>query len=85
MALPEGMTDLGKGTFAHSSLGGQLKSVKLSSTITTMGSNVFQRCVDLEIDFNDSLQVISDWAFLESGISHIELPNSVTTLGIGCF
>lgn len=66
-----------------------LVSITLPSTITSIGDNAFNNCINLEsVTFQGTSQltVIGDNSFESCyGLSEIIIPNSVTSIGIGAF
>ena len=63
--------------------GTNIKSIKLPSTLKTLGNNIFQGCKMLRhaIFRNESkLKEIGSGCFINSGIEEIIIPNSVTTI-----
>ena len=81
---PEGVTNAG-------SLGSAtlLEYVKFSDSVTTIGSDAFKKCSklkDVAFSYAGNLTKISQAAFEECpAIEEINMPNSVTTLGINVF
>lgn len=65
----------------------ELKSVKLPSTLDTIGIASFSGCTSLaEIEFNEGLKKIDGHAFYGcTAIKRLELPESVTELGAYAF
>jgi hypothetical protein len=62
-----------------------LNSVKLNSTLKSIGSGAFDRCISLKtIDIPSSVTSISD-AFGYSGLTAVNIPNSVQMIGQQCF
>ena len=81
--IPDTVTELGQRVFKNCTA---LKSVVLPDHLTSLGDETFAGCTSLtEIDLPDSLERISWDGFSESGLTHIELPNSVTEIGARAF
>lgn len=70
-----------------------LRKITIPNSITTIGRYAFayNRNIDnfLEIEFDDiensKLTSILDFAFIESGLTDITIPSSVTTIGMAAF
>ena len=61
-------------------------SVILPTTLETIGESGFGDSYRLQnVEFNSNITEIGDWAFANSGITSIEIPESVTSIGIGAF
>jgi hypothetical protein len=75
--LPEGLTKL-NGMFRHFA---SLTSVKLPSTLTTIGDYAFYYCYALtSLELPDNVTTIGKYVFQGSGLSSLELPDSLTTI-----
>lgn len=63
-----------------------LSSVKLPSSLQSMGINCFSGCVELaSVEIRDGLSWIGDNAFEKCGLESVVIPNSVTHLGYYAF
>lgn len=81
--VPEGVTVIGKEAFYACQ---NLKKVTFSSTVTTVDEHAFMTSYSLEkVVLNDGLTTIEADAFSNTGITEIEVPQSVTYFGDGCF
>lgn len=91
--LPDGVTELGDFAFAGD---GNLLSVKMPQGFTGIGSNTFEKCTALiKVLLTRGLTTISNYAFagcekleqVSMGSENIcvEIPDSVTSLGVNCF
>lgn len=59
----------------------QVKKITVSSGITSLGDKIFLNMGNVEkIKLSEGLKTIGEWAFGKTGISHIELPNSVISI-----
>ena len=58
----------------------------IPSTITQIGDNAFFLCQNLRsVTLNEGVRSIGDSAFNNSGITFIEIPSSVTNIGVSAF
>jgi len=54
--------------------------------ITSIANNAFQNCENLQtIELPEGLQTIGAWAFAESGLTQIQIPDSVSEIGENAF
>lgn len=70
---------------AASSFSGKstLTSISLPNSVTRIGGSAFYNCSNLrEIPLPDGLTTIGNNAFKESGLTHIDIPESVTLIGM---
>ena len=86
IVIPNTVTEIASGAFAGC---GELTTVTLPSNLKKISSRMFMTCSNLvSISLPSSLESIGDSAFWYTGITSIEIPNSVTTLGtcsfLGC-
>lgn len=59
-----------------------LEKIKLPESLQTIGDRAFQSCNNLEkINLPESLQKIGQYAFYSTGITEIDIPAGVTTIG----
>ena len=64
----------------------KLKSVTLPSTITQIGTYAFQNCTTLkEIALNEGLEEVAHYAFLNTGLTSVYIPATVTFIGDEAF
>ena len=76
IALGPGVTDIGSSAFSGCSA---LKTVALNPSLKTIGSSAFYNCESLtEINLPNGLETIGGSAFSGTGITKLELPDSVT-------
>ncbi len=81
VVFPEGLTTIDEYAFYLSQA---LTSVTIPSSVTTIGDNAFQFCNNIEsIDLSNatSLEYIGDYAFQNTKISELVIPESVTYIG----
>lgn len=86
IVIPNTVTEIASGAFAGCA---ELTTVTLPSNLKKISSRMFMTCSNLvSISLPSSLESIGDSAFWYTGITSIEIPNSVTTLGtcsfLGC-
>jgi hypothetical protein len=66
--------------------GGSLSSIRLPSTLTTIGESVFQNCTNLKsIDFPLGLNYIGINAFRNSGLISVVFPSGLNYIGLSAF
>lgn len=91
--IPDSVRDMGYGVFANCLL---LDNVTLPSNLTTIPANTFQNCYSLTsvgsdvsgkgtVKISGTVTSIDAYAFLGSGLISAEIPNNVTTMGVGVF
>lgn len=77
------ITEIGESAFVDCK---NLQSVILPPTITKIHKNAFCSCKKLtSIRFSNKLQIISDFAFSNTGIKNITIPSSVCYVGNNAF
>lgn len=80
--LGSGLTSINDGVFDGCI---SLSSITLPNTVTSIGANSFNGCVSLtSITLPNNITSIGDWAFANSGLIDITVPDG-TTLGGGAF
>ena len=58
------------------------KNIVLPSTVTSIGSEAFRNSRRLSsITLPESLQTIGEYAFAQTGLASIEIPDAVTMMG----
>lgn len=79
--LPEGLTAIGNSAFSGCTA---LAHLDIPVGVTTIGKNVFGYCTALtSIELPHTLTSIGSYAFSPSGLTEIDVPQSVTELGGG--
>lgn len=83
IVIPESVTDLGEYAFSECSA---LSSVSLPTQLRSIELYTFYKCKSLtQITLPENLENIGVQAFRESGLTSIELPDKVSTIGEGAF
>lgn len=85
VTIPNSVTYLGDNSFQDCS---SLTSVTIGNGLTSMGSMMFYRCTNLAtVTFaeNSKLSSLGTAAFASTGLTSIEIPNSVTSIGNEAF
>lgn len=81
--LGRSVKSIGDGVFCYCTL---LSSITLTNSLTEIGRETFYKCEKLNyLELPDSIISIGVNGFTESGITSMVLPDSVTTIGYGCF
>ena len=83
--VPEGVTHTGRGMFAKSAIGGNLRSAILPSTLQIINQGLFQYCQDMQLTITPGVQVFGDYAFAQAQIKQFDIPDSVIEIGEGGF
>lgn len=79
--LPEGLTAIGNQAFDGCTV---LSQVNIPVGVTTIGDNAFISCAALKtLDLPHTLTHLGRYAFQRSGLTEIDIPQSVTELGGG--
>lgn len=88
----EGVTTIPDNIFSSASSKGdgyyaRIKSVKIASTVTTIGSRAFMNCYDLKsVDFGDGVKNIEEYAFVNAtGLETLNFGKNVYEIGKGAF
>lgn len=77
ISIPDGITAIAQEAFAYSSI----RSVSFPSTLKTIGTQAFFKCIDLEkVYFNEGLNTIGQQAFAITGLKSIKLPSSTKVI-----
>ena len=83
IAIPDGVTCIESSAFYNCA---KLSSVKLPDGLTVIEGFAFFGCVSLtSIDFNAKLTTIKQGAFLNSGLTKVNIPDNVTTVEARAF
>ena len=83
ISIPNSVTAIKTGAFIDC---GKLSNVSLGSELTTIGTSAFGRCESLNtVSLPNKLKTIQSMAFLNTGLTSITIPKSVTFLGQGVF
>lgn len=81
--LPNTVLTLGTYVFSYCS---KLAEVKLSTGLTEISNYTFYNCRALtNIDLHEGILKIGNYAFCNSGLSSIDFPSSITSIGDGAF
>ena len=82
VVIPEGVTEL-KGSFSNCT---KLERVVLHEGVTVIGDDTFSACGALtSITLPASLKTIGSRAFMDSGLTEVEIPVGVTSIGLNAF
>ncbi|MDD3077537.1 MAG: leucine-rich repeat domain-containing protein [Paludibacter sp.] len=86
VTIPDSVTKIGEGAFIFCE---KLESVKMPAQLDSLNSRTFGYCKKLKyIDFPTTLHTIGDYAFQNTGLTTITIPQNVTSLlshaFIGC-
>jgi len=84
VVVPDTVEKLGEYCFCECT---ELKTVKLSSSITIISNGAFEYCSSLKkVELSDSIEYIGSYAFVEcTSLAKITLPDSVEALGVNVF
>ena len=83
IVLPTTLTKIGGHAF-YGCL--SLDELSIPSTVTSIGSNTFDGCSGIaKFVLPENLQTIGDYAFRNTQLSTVKVPNSVINIGIGAF
>jgi len=79
VTIPGSVIEIGENAFLRS----ELKSVKISEGVETIGEGAFSQCSSLkEVEIPDSVEMIGAGAFSDcSSLKEVEIPDSVETIG----
>ncbi len=81
--LPDTLTEMGSALFSNCL---ELREIAIPNTIKTICKNTFKGCILLShITLPDCLEVIENGAFIETNLSQVDLPDTVTSLGEATF
>ena len=81
--IPDSVTEIKNNAFNYCY---DLQSIILSTNLKSIGAYAFYYCISLEeIILNEGLEKIENGAFANSGLTHVEIPDSVTFLGERAF
>ena len=81
--LPEKLKDIGGAAFKGCV---SLENINCLNKISYISASMFEGCTGLKnIRIPDSITEIHEYAFSNSGLEHVALPQSLTTLGRGVF
>ena len=79
--LPASLTAIEKETFSGCLA---LTAIDVPAGVRTIGENAFYQCRAMtSVTLHDGLETIGDFAFYLSGITALDMPDSVTSLGAG--
>jgi hypothetical protein len=83
VTLPDGLDIIGNSSFAQCP---EIKEVVVPATVKSIEDWAFYGCTNLEeINIPDGVTAITDHTFQQTGLTGIELPESVKTLGVCAF
>lgn len=85
ITLPSQLTAIGDSAFEECK---SLESVTIPASVTSIGVFAFLNCESLQevtIQEGSKLETIGDYAFSGTAIDAFEMPDTVTTLGLGAF
>lgn len=83
LVVEEGVTEIGKYAFSHCE---SLSNVLLPSTLTSINAGAFEHCTSLQqIDIPYGVTQILSGAFRYSGLTSVDVPDSVTWLDYYAF
>ena len=83
LALPSGLVEIGEKAFFYNK---RLKKVVLPNTLKVIDKWAFAFCIELnESDLNTGLERIDDFAFFATKFERIDIPNTVTFIGVKAF
>lgn len=81
--IPDSTTAVGASAFSGCD---SLNEVTLGSGLKGIERGVFSNCSNLkQIEIPDNITYISDEAFMDAGLTSVEIPDSVTSIGFGAF
>ncbi|PKL35072.1 MAG: hypothetical protein CVV44_23385 [Spirochaetae bacterium HGW-Spirochaetae-1] len=83
ITLPAELSQLSQGLFTQCA---KLSSVTIPSSVTTLSSYLFDGCTMLKtMTIPEQVTTISSYCFVNSGLTSIHIPVSVTSIGAGAF
>lgn len=81
--LPDNLSILGEYAFGRCS---SLETVVLGKGLEGIEAGVFTNCENLAaIEFPENITYIGDYAFESTGVSKVEIPDTITSIGNGAF
>ena len=81
--IPNSTTAVGASAFSGCD---SLNEVTLGSGLKGIERGVFSNCSNLkQIEIPDNITYISDEVFMDAGLTSVEIPDSVTSIGFGAF
>ena len=84
ISLPDGITNIGAGSFSGCSA---LTQVDIPNSVTSIGNQAFVECSALtQVDIPNSVTSIGNQAFVNCyALAQVDIPNSVTSIGFDAF
>lgn len=82
ITLPNSLKTIGNYTFMYS----DIKDITIPDSVTELGSNVFRSTLLTGVTLGSGLTALPNSAFCESGkIVTVTIPDTIATIGTGCF
>lgn len=83
VVIPQSIRDISESVFNTCY---NLESVELSSGLKTIGASAFANCINLRtIEIPETVTKIDRFAFQESGLERVTVPNGIQTIDMGTF
>lgn len=83
ISLPSSVISIGKYAFDYCEM---LANVKFNNCAVDIANDAFYNCVRLtNVDFGNSVKSIGSYSFSNTGLTSVNLPSSVTTIGYSAF
>lgn len=81
--IPEGTTQICAGSFDSND---SITSLLIPSTVKRIGEDAFNECTNLKnLTLSEGITEIEDRAFGNTALSIVSLPDTIESLGLGCF
>lgn len=83
LRISEGLTDIGQYAFGFCT---KLSSITLPSSTKIISSGAFYNCTNLKsVYFNSGLEFVGQFAFTNTGLTSVNVPRSVSSIGAHAF